>query len=86
MLAHFGYGTGAGVLYSLVHRALRPAGPVPLGPLFGAGLWVAGYAGWLPLVGLYLPPTDEPKSRVGMQIVEHLVYGTTTATAYRSLG
>ena len=84
---HFGYGTTSGVAYALAQKAIGRERPFLAGPVFGMALWAAGYCGWLPLAGLYLPPTRLPKRKVGVELVAtHLVYGAATAKAYRAFG
>jgi hypothetical protein len=82
---HFAYGTAAGIVYALIRKRLRIAEPVPSGPLFGGVLCALGYAGWLPAVGLYPPPHAQPKRRIGMLILSHIVYGTVTAATAQAL-
>lgn len=82
---HVAYGAAAGVAYELVERRLRLREPIPAGPLFGAALWAFGYAGWLPATGLYPPPNREPRDRVAMIVLHHLIYGTTTALVCQAL-
>jgi len=51
--------------------------------VLGTALWAAAYCGWLPLTGLYPPPTRLPKRQVGAELIAtHLVYGATTAQAH----
>ena len=82
---HLGYGTVSGVAYALVQRAIGRERPVLAGLVFGTALWAAGYCGWLPLTGLYPPPTRLPKRQVGAELIAtHLVYGATTAAVHRA--
>lgn len=83
---HFGYGSASGAAYALARKIYGPVGPAPAGPFFGVLLWALGYCGWLPLSGLYPPPTRVPKRKVAANIMAHVAYGTTTAVAYRMLG
>ena len=77
---HFGYGATSSVAYALAQKTFnldqRP--PNLVGPAFGTLLWAFGYCGWLPLAGLYPPPTQVPKRKVGANILAHVVYGTAT--------
>ena len=82
---HFAYGTVSGVASALGQRAIGRERPLLAGPVFGTVLWAAGYCGWLPLVGLYPPPTRLPKRQVGAELIAtHLVYGATTAQAHQA--
>ena len=85
MALHFGYGTASGVAYALVQKAIGRERPVVEGLVFGTALWAAGYCGWLPLMGLYPPPTRLPRRKVAVELVgSHLVYGVSTAQAHRA--
>ncbi len=81
IMMHFGYGVTSGVAYALAQKTFnlgrRP--PILVGPAFGTLLWAFGYCGWLPLAGLYPPPTQVPKRKGAANILAHVVYGTTTA-------
>lgn len=85
LLQHFGYGVNAGVGYALVRTLLPVEKPLRAGTMYGIGLYLIGYAGWLPLMRLYPPPTRNPRRKVVMLVVEHIVFGTTTALTYRAL-
>jgi len=85
LVQHFAYGAAGGIAYELAERRLKLPEPIPSGPLFGAALWVFGYAGWLPLTGLYPSPPKESARRLGTLVVTHLIYGTATAAASRLL-
>ncbi len=86
---HFVYGTAAGLLYSLAESRLRfdkgYAQTIPAGIVFGALLWVIGFAGWVPLAKLYPSPDDQTPRKAGMILGAHAVYGVATAIAYRML-
>jgi uncharacterized membrane protein YagU involved in acid resistance len=82
---HFGYGTVSGVAYALGQRAIGRERPVLEGLVFGMVLWAVGYCGWLPLAGLYPPPTRLPRREVGAELIAtHLIYGMSTAAAHRA--
>jgi uncharacterized membrane protein YagU involved in acid resistance len=82
---HFGYGSVSGVAYALVRKAIGGERPFLTGAAFGMVLWAAGYCGWLPLTGLYPPPTRLPKRKVVAELMgTHLVYGMSTALAHRA--
>ena len=83
---HFGYGSASGAAYALAREISGTVRPAWAGPLFGVLLWVLGYCGWLPLTGLYPPPTRVPRRKVAANIIAHTAYGATTAVTYRMLG
>jgi uncharacterized membrane protein YagU involved in acid resistance len=84
---HFGYGTASGVAYALLQeKAIGVDRAFLVGPLFGVLLWAIGYCGWLPVLGLYPPPTRLSKRKVGAELIStHLIYGAATAVAHRVL-
>jgi uncharacterized membrane protein YagU involved in acid resistance len=80
---HLGYGTVSGVAYALGQKAIGRERPFLEGLVFGMALWAAGYCGWLPVMGLYPPPSRLPKRKVGAELVAtHLIYGVTTAATH----
>lgn len=75
---HLAYGVGAGVAYVTIRRRVPWPAPVA-GPAFGLAVWAFGYAGWLPALGLYPPPTEDTPDRIATMIAHHVIYGATTA-------
>lgn len=74
LLAHFGYGATAGMLYAPF--ALRVRFPALLsGIAYGIVVWVVGYMGWLPCLGIVRPPAQQPGSRNAQLISAHLIWG-----------
>lgn len=84
MLAHIGYGSGAGVAYTLARRLL-PRSSVVAGLLFGGAVWAISYLGLMPGLHLYLWPDEDTKGRQGTMIAAHAVYGVTLAESERLL-
>ncbi len=78
-----GYGLTAGALYAL----LRPhGGPVVRdGVVLGVGVWAAGYAGWLTVLGLMPPLREQRAMEVIPPMMRHGLFGIVTVTAYRWL-
>jgi uncharacterized membrane protein YagU involved in acid resistance len=75
-LAHLGFGAGAGVVYGLLAPRL-PLGPVAGGVAYGLAVWAGSYLGWLPAIGLYKQPENEPAGRHFKMILSHIVWGAT---------
>lgn len=74
-LSHVAYGAAAALPMPLLMRrpsALRAA-------LYGVGVWVASYAGWLPLLGIHTFPTQHPVRRTAAMIAGHIVWALVTA-------
>jgi uncharacterized membrane protein YagU involved in acid resistance len=74
LVNHFAYGAMAAVLYSLVEWRV-PGRSLIKGPTFGALLWLAGYFGLLPALGVLNPATRHPLSRNALMFLVHLVWG-----------
>ena len=82
-VTHWGYGLFAGAQYGIIARSLRS--PTLLyGLPFGAGVWASGYA-VLPALGVYRPIWEYDLETLGKDLSAHLVFGATTAGAFRAL-
>jgi hypothetical protein len=74
LAAHFGYGAAMGALYALIAPLLR--GPSPAtGLVFGLGVWVDSYMGWLPFLRILPPPDRESPRRNALMVAAHVVWG-----------
>jgi uncharacterized membrane protein YagU involved in acid resistance len=74
LVMHAAYGTGTGaVVYALLRRF--PASGIIGGILAGIIVYLLGYAGWLPLLGLYPPIPEETAARSGQTLAAHIVWG-----------
>ena len=80
-LAHFAYGAATGALLA----AMNPDPKKRTGALYGAGVWLASYMGWLPAVGNLKPATEHPPRRNFLLIGVHLFWGAATAACIREL-
>ena len=80
---HWGYGVVNGALYGLVAGSVG-APRVWLGLPFGAGVWGSGYV-VLPAAKLYQPIWEYDRATLANDLRAHLVYGLTTAVAFRVL-
>jgi uncharacterized membrane protein YagU involved in acid resistance len=76
LLAHFGYGSTAGIGYAFTMRAV-PAPPLIRGLGFGLALWAFSYLGWLPSAGILRRATTYSRGRILTLIASHLVWGAT---------
>ncbi len=79
MLAHFGFGGVAGLLY-----ALPPVNRVG-GASYGLGVWAASYLGWLPAFRILTPATDHPAKRNLLMLAAHVVWGLALAKCVKEL-
>lgn len=82
-ITHWAYGIAAAASYGLVAGSL-PKPRVAYGPVFGAAVWGTSYV-VLPAAGLYKPIWEYDRVTLAKDLSAHLVYGTTTATAFAAL-
>ncbi|MGH9127662.1 MAG: hypothetical protein ACRDY2_01540 [Acidimicrobiales bacterium] len=80
-IMHWGYGTGWGAAYGILAGSLRRPGLAVAG-LFGPVVWASGYV-VLPLARLYKPIWRYDAATLLADLGGHLVYGLTTAVAFR---
>jgi uncharacterized membrane protein YagU involved in acid resistance len=80
LLAHFGYGSLGGAIYTLVAERLLLRASVK-GSLFGLVVWTGSYYGWVPALQLLPPASQWPRSRKILMVVAHLVWGATLAVS-----
>ena len=89
--AHFAYGTGAGAAFGALrtegveseseeveeHRGDREDAltEAAVGATLGVLSWGAGWAGWLPLVGVHPAPWTQKTPRAILPVLDHAVYG-----------
>jgi hypothetical protein len=78
---------GYGLTFGSVYATLRPRGGSALidGAVLGVACWAAGYAGWLPALGLMPPVQRQRTPQAVAPVVEHVAYGMTTVAAYNWL-
>jgi len=76
LCAHFCYASATGALFGAL-APRRPAATIGAGVLFGLGVWIGSYLGWLPATGLRHHPRHDQPARTGLMIGGHLVWGTT---------
>lgn len=75
-VAHVGFGMAAGSVFGLLSLQVRPPlAPAVQGTLFGVGLWLVSYFGWLPALRLMPPPQRDQPGRQPAMLAAHLVYG-----------
>jgi hypothetical protein len=82
-VTHWGYGALAGLQYGVLGGSLRTP-RVVYGAPFGTGVWAAGYA-VLPRLGLYKQIWEYDRVTLAKDLSAHLVFGVTTAAAFRLL-
>jgi hypothetical protein len=80
-LTHWGYGILNGAPYGIVAGS-APTPRIGYGAPFGASVWASGYV-VLPAAGLYQQIWTYPARVLAQDLSAHLVYGLTTAVAFR---
>jgi hypothetical protein len=82
-VVHWATGVGWGAVFGLVSGSMTRRRAWH-GPAFGAAVWLQSYAVLVP-AGLYQPPWKYDPKTLWEDLSAHLLYGTTTATAFRIL-
>lgn len=82
-IMHWGYGIAWGMAFGITAGSASRRHPLS-GPVFGATVWVSGYV-TLPIAGLYKPIWQYRVSELAPDLMAHLVYGTTSASAFSLL-
>ncbi|OFZ17735.1 MAG: hypothetical protein A2X94_15225 [Bdellovibrionales bacterium GWB1_55_8] len=84
LASHFSYGAAAGALYAAAVKHPEASGSRK-GALFGAGVWLASYMGWIPALKLMTPASRHPARRSAIMISAHLIWGAATGLIMRQL-
>jgi hypothetical protein len=79
-----GLALGYGLTFGALYAALRPNGGNALadGAVLGLACWAAGYAGWLPALGLMPPFWQQRAAQALAAVAEHMAYGVVCVAAY----
>lgn len=96
--AHFGYGMGAGASFGVLraereesaNEALEelrgehegPMSEAAVGAALGVLSWGAGWAGWLPIVGVHPAPWTQKTPRALLPIIDHAAFGAAWGIGY----
>ena len=80
---HWNTGVGWGAAYGVLAGSL-PIRKIRYGLLWGTVVWASSYV-VLPAIGLYKPIWEYDAKTLAKDLGAHLVYGLTTATAFRVL-
>lgn len=78
LTAHFAYGAGCGAIYALA-RPILPRSDLAAGLLFGGAVWTVSYMVMMPITRLYPTAADDSRSRQGVMVTAHMVFGATLA-------
>jgi len=84
VLAHLAYGAGIGTALGLLRRERGGAREeAAVGSALGLLAWGAGWASWLPLTGVHLPPWKQRTAKVLLPVLDHAVFGAVWGLVYR---
>jgi uncharacterized membrane protein YagU involved in acid resistance len=81
-LVHYAFGACVGAVYGGV-AAVVPRVTTAVGLPFGLAVWLGAHVVTVPALGLAEPPTRRPRSKEGVELLLHLVYGAATETVRR---
>ena len=85
LAAHLAYGVGTGTALGLLRRERGGVmEEAAVGSALGVLAWGAGWASWLPLSGVHLPPWEQQSPKVLLPIIDHVVFGTVWGILYRA--
>jgi hypothetical protein len=84
LAAHYGFGAGAGIAYTLLARKL-PAITAGRGTFYGAMVWVVADEGVVPAMGLSRRPRELPAGVHVYALISHLAFGATLDAVSRLL-
>ena len=82
-ITHWGYGVLNGAPFGIIAGSVSSP-RVRYGALFGATVWATSYA-VLPAAKLYKPIWEYDVRTLGKDLSAHLVYGLTTAAAFKAV-
>jgi hypothetical protein len=85
MSMQVGYGILPGIAYAMLRGQRRNGSSLVEGAAIGMGVYLLGYFGWLPLLGLTRPLWKQPLPEVVGETMRHVAYGVTTAAVYGAL-
>ena len=85
-VAHLAYGVGTGTAMGLLRREQGgTAEEASVGSALGVLVWGVGWATWLPLAGVHLPPWKQQTPKVLLPVLDHAVFGAAWGLLYRSM-
>jgi putative membrane protein len=82
-LVHYAFGASVGALYGGM-AAVVPRVTTAVGLPFGVAVWLGAHVITVPALGLAEPPSRQPPSKEGVELVMHLVYGVVTELIRRA--
>jgi hypothetical protein len=87
IMAHYGYGAGAGTAFGALRRETRElATEAAVGAALGVLTWGVGWTTWLPLVRVQDAPWNWKSPQVLLPILDHAVFGAFWGATWWALG
>src|SRR5215217_856045 len=84
VVAHLAYGVGTGMVLGLLRwRRGGVTEEAAVGSALGVLACGGGWAIWLPLTGVHLPPWEQQDPKVLLPIADHVVFGAAWGLLYR---
>ena len=81
-IVHYAFGAGVGTFYGGIAEVV-PRVTAAVGLPFGLAVWLGAHVITVPALGLAPPPTRQPRSKEGLELLLHLVYGAVTEIVRR---
>ena len=86
VVAHLAYGVGIGGALGLLRREREGAKEeAAVGSALGLLAWGAGWASWLPLTGVHLPPWKQQTAKVLLPVLDHAIFGAVWGLVYKAV-
>ena len=73
------------MVYAVLRGRPHNASSLLEGAAIGTAVYLLGYSGWLPLVGLTRPLWKQPLPEIVGETMRHVAYGVTTAAVYGAI-
>jgi len=73
-VVHYGFGASTGLIQGVV-AAASPMARAGGGLAFGAGVWLGAHVLVVPALGLAPSPRRQPRSKEGVELALHLLFG-----------
>lgn len=86
IVAHYAYGVGTGAAMGFLRSERGGVSEeATVGLALGVLAWGVGWASWLPLAGVHLPPWKQRTPKVLLPILDHVIFGAIWGMLYRGI-
>jgi hypothetical protein len=72
-VSHGAYGIFGGAAFALLAGDRRRS--TVWGAAYGVLIWIGGYEGWVPALGVLPPAHRDRRARAGVMLTAHVIYG-----------